>query len=449
MPGNNLLLDTDTRITCPQCRTQFSLGQGFAEQALESVESSSQSALTRVREEARAAADKRAAQLATERAQTFQHEISVLRGHLKQQQDEQQARLDAMTAREAELGMRERAIEVRVQEVAAQRAAELVAGERADFTRRLQESQQRVAALQAVELQLRDERQKLKDEKEALGLEVHRQVDAQLAQREALVRAQEQEKVALEKAELQKRFDDMKEQLAEVKRRSEQGSQQLQGEVLEIELEERLRRTFPLDLIEEVKKGVRGGDVIHRVQSRSAAVAGVLLWETKRAAVWNAQWLSKLKEDMRSCAADVGVLVTMTTATPREWSPGTQFAVVDDVWVVTWPFALQVAELLRIAILDVHKQRVASAGTGEKMEAVYDYVTSPQFAQKLRGVAEAFRSIQRELESEKNQTLQRWARRERQLEAGKVALLGVAGDIQGLSQQELPRLELDSEPPEA
>ena len=272
---------------------------------------------------------------------------------------------------------------MRVQEVAAQRASELVAGERADFTRRLQESQQRVASLQAEQLQLRDERQKLKDEKEALGLEVRRQVDMQLAQREAQVRAQEQERTTFEKAELRKTIEDMKEQLAETRRRAEQGSQQLQGEVLELALEDGLRRAFPLDQIEEVKKGVRGGDVIHRVQSRSAAVAGILLWETKRAAVWNAQWLAKLKEDMRGCKADVGVLVTMTTAIPKEWTAGTQFAVVDDVWVVTWPFALQVAELLRIAMLDVHKQRAASAGKGEKMEAVYDYVTSAQFAQKL------------------------------------------------------------------
>jgi hypothetical protein len=449
MPGTSLLLDTDTRITCPQCRNQFSLEQGFAEQALETVESTSQSALSRLREEARVAADKRADELAAERARTFQHEIGMLRGHLKQQQDENQTRLDAMAAREAELAMRERAIEVRVQEVASQRAADLVAGERAEFAKRLQESQQRVASLQAEQLQLREERQKLKDEKEALALEVRRQVDSQLVQREAMVRAQEQERYALDKAEQQKKLDDMTAQLAEVQRKAEQGSQQMQGEVLELALEEGLRRAFPLDRIDEVKKGVRGGDVIHHVQSRSGAAAGVLLWETKRASAWSPQWLAKLKEDMRGCAADVGVLVTMPTATPKEWTPGTQFGLVDDIWVATWQVALQLAEVLRSSLLDVHKQRLASAGKGEKMEAVYDYVTSPQFAQKLKGVMEAFQRMREELESEKNQTLQRWARREKQLEAGKMALLGVGGDIQGLAQQDLPQLELDPDTPTA
>lgn len=268
-------------------------------------------------------------------------------------------------------------------------------------------------------------------------------MDAQLAQREAHVRQQEHERTALEKAELQKTIADMKEQMAEMQRKAEQGSQQLQGEVLEIAIEEGLRRGFPLDAIEEVKKGQRGGDIIQRVVSRSGAQVGVLLWETKRAAGWSAPWLAKLKDDMRACGADVGVLVTMPGAVPRDWEAGREFGLVDDVWVVTWWYALQLAEVLRAAILDVHKQRVASAGKDQKMEAVYDYVTSPQFAQKLRAVNDAFRRMREELESEKSQTQQRWARREKQLEGGRLALLGIGGEIQGLAHQELPQLELE------
>jgi hypothetical protein len=259
------------------------------------------------------------------------------------------------------------------------------------------------------------------------------------------VRAQEQERSALDKAELQKKLDDVSAQMTEMQRKAEQGSQQLQGEVLELALEEGLRRAFPLDVIEEVKKGQRGGDVVHHVQSRSGAKAGLLLWETKRATVWNAQWLAKLKEDMRAAGADAGVLVTMGNALPKDWAVGTQFGLVDDVWVVTWPVAVQLAEVLRSGLLDVHKQRLASAGKGEKMEAVYDYVTSPQFAQKLKAVLEALQRMREELDAEKNQTLQRWARREKQLEAGKAALLGVGGEIQGLAQQNLPQLELQGD----
>ena len=264
------------------------------------------------------------------------------------------------------------------------------------------------------------------------------------AQREAQVRAQEQERNALDKAELQKKLDDMATQMAEMQRKAEQGSQQLQGEVLELALEEGLRRAFPLDVIEEVKKGQRGGDVIHHVQSRSGAAAGVLLWETKRAAIWSAQWLTKLKDDMRGCSGRCGR--AGHHAHCHAQGMGRQHAVRPRGWRVGGrPGRLPCSWPRRCApgLLDVHKQRVASAGKGEKMEAVYDYVTSPQFAQKLKAVLEAFQRMREELESEKNQTLQRWARREKQLEAGKAALLGVGGDIQGLAQQDLPQLELD------
>jgi hypothetical protein len=204
-----------------------------------------------------------------------------------------------------------------------------------------------------------------------------------------------------------------------------------------------------LDSIEEVKKGVRGGDVIQRVVTRVGQPAGIILWETKRARDWSPQWIAKLKEDMRSCGAEIGVLVTMPTAIPKEWETGQLFALHEEVWVSVWAPALQLAAVLRAALIDVHKQRVASAGKGEHMEAVYDYLTSPQFAHKLKAVYGAFQKMRAELESEKNTTMQRWARREKQLQTGVAELLGVAGDIQGLAQQQLPALEMepDDEPP--
>ena len=387
-----LLLKPEDRVTCPKCEHAFALSEGFARHALETLEAASSAELSRQRDAEREAAERRAQQ------------------------------------REAQ---------VRAQEQ--QRSAQ----EKAELQQRCDESQRQVTLLRNEQVQLRTERQKLKDEKEALALEVSRQVDARLAERESQVRRQEKEQAALDKAELQKKLDDVTARLVDAQRKAEQGSQQLQGEVLEIALEDGLRRAFPLDAIEEVKKGQRGGDVIHRVTARSGAAAGVLLWETKRAQVWNAQWLSKLKDDMRACGADAGVLVVTANAVPREWGAGTQFAIVDDTWVVTWPLALQLGEALRAGLLDVHKQRVASAGKDEKMEAVYDYVTSPQFAQKLKAVFASFQRMHEELESEKSQTLQRWSRREKQLAAGRMALLGVGGDLQGLAQQDLPQLELE------
>jgi hypothetical protein len=474
MSRDALLLAPDTRVTCPNCEQEFSLEQGFAKQALETVAASSTSALGALRDEERAAAERRARQTADEQARAARRQVEDLQRLLQEQGDaharalaemrgltEQsfkpqltamraelaasQARLAAMDQREAALAQREQSIEARVQAAAAARAAQLLAAERQGYEQRLADSQAQLKTLRDEQLALREERQRLADEKDALALEVHRQVDAKLAERVSLVRTQEQERSQLEKAELQKKLDDTKEQLAVTQRRMDQGSQQLQGEVLELAIEDGLRRAFPVDAIEEVKKGARGGDIIQRVTTRTGQVAGVLLWESKRAREWSPAWTAKLKEDMRGCSAEIGVLVSLSTAVPKEWPAGQLFGLHDDVWVTTWSAALQLAQVLRSGLLDLHKQRLISAGKGEKMEAVYDYLTSPQFAQKLKAVYGAFQKMREELDSERSVTLQRWARREKQLQGGVAELLGVAGDLQGLAQQELPALQL--EPP--
>lgn len=474
MSSEPLLLASDTRVTCPNCEREFSLEQGFAKQALESIEASSAKGLAALKEQERTSVEQRAQELADEQARAAHRQVEDLRRLLKEQGEQHakalaevraladqafqpqiaalkeqlsqgQAKLTAVDRRESELAAREKGLEARVQEVAAARAVELVAGERQGYETRLADAQEQLKTLRSEQVALREERQKLKDEKDTLALEVQKQVDAKLVERESRVRIQEQERAALEKAELQKKLNDAVEQLGDARRRMEQGSEQLQGEVLELAIEEALRRAFPLDTIEEVKKGVRGGDVIQRVVTRAGQQAGMILWESKRAKDWSPQWVAKLKADMRSCGAEVGVLITMPTAVPKEWEAGQLFAPHEDVWVTIWTPALQLAAVLRTALLDVYKQRVVSAGKGEHMEAVYDYLTSPQFAQKLKAVYGSFQKMREELESEKNSTLQRWARREKQLQSGMAELLGVAGDIQGLAHQALPALEMESD----
>jgi hypothetical protein len=454
MISDPLLLAPDTRVTCPNCDQEFSLEQGFAKQALETVAASSTSSLTALRDQERTAAERRAQQTAGEQAKTAQRQVEDLRRMLKEQSDANTRALSEVRALTEQAfqpqleAMKEQLAKSQMELFAMdKRAAEVVATERQVYEKRLAESLAQVKSLRDEQLVLREERQRLRDEKDALALEVRKQVDAKLAERESAVRTQEQEHARLEKADLQKKLDDAVGQLAAAQRRMEQGSQQLQGEVLELAIEEGLRRTFPVDVIEEVKKGARGGDIIQRVTSRTGQSAGVLLWESKRAKDWSPAWTTKLKEDMRGCAAEIGILVSLSTAVPREWPPGQLFGLHDDVWVTTWSAALQLAEVLRSGLLDLHKQRLISAGKGEKMEAVYDYLTSPQFAQKLRAVYGAFQKMREELESERSVTMQRWARREKQLQSGLAELLGVAGDIQGLAQQELPALEL--EPPAA
>jgi hypothetical protein len=421
------LLAPDARITCPACEQEFALADGFAKKALEGVEEASAGALATLREEARALAERQAKAIAAETEAAQTKALAEVRALTAQAFAPQIATLKEQLADSQA------------------KTAVSVATAREEYEKRLADQGAQLRALQSEQVALREERQRLQDEKAAMALEVQRQVDARSAERDATVRAQEQERAAYDKAELQKTIADMRTQLVEAQRKADQGSQQLQGEVLELALEEGLRRAFPLDTIEEVKKGQRGGDVLQHVVTRTGQTAGTILWETKRAKDWQAPWVPKLKEDMRASGATVGILMTMPGTLPKDWPAGALFAAYEDVWVTQPSTAVNVAEVLRAGIIDVHRQRAISAGKGEKMEALYDYLTSPQFAQKLKAVYETFKKMREELESEKNVTTQRWARREKQLQAGMTHLLGIGGEIQGLAQQELPMLEMETE----
>lgn len=430
---HHLFLSLETRVTCPKCAARFSLQEGFAQQALEKLEQSTEGALAAVRESERAEASRQAQHIAAQRDKTLRSENAQLQQLLREQGEQHQRLLKGQSEQHARALQEVRSL-----------AEKSLAPQLDALRHELVQSQAKISELRSAEVALRQQKAALEDRAAALEVEVARRVDAQRTELETRVRTQERERAELEKAELRKRLDDVHNQLAEAQRKGQQTSQQLQGEVLELTLQSGLERTFPLDSVEEVKKGARGGDVVHRVATRAGQVAGVLLWEAKRAKDWSGQWVTKLKEDMRGCSADVGILVITGTALPREWEPGQLFGLHEEVWVTSWTTALQLATVLRSGLLDLHKQRLVSANKGEKMEAVYDYLTSSQFAQKLKAVYGAFYRMRQELESEKSQTLQRWARREKQLQSGVAELVGVAGDIQGLAQQDLPLLDIDS-----
>jgi hypothetical protein len=475
-PGAQLLLSPDTTVRCPACEQEFSLEQGFAKKALEHLEEHSRGALAAFENQVKHEVERRAAALAADRQGAAQHQIAQLEQRIEQQSQSHAKALGEMRAlaerdfapqlqalraelaasdqklkalgeREAALTARERELESSVANAARLRADELLAADRQAFEQRLADQNQQLAAMRAQELDLRRAKSALEDRAGELELEIARRLDAGRSELEARIRVQEKERSDLEKAELQKKLDDVNTKLHEAQQKSSQGSQQLQGEVLELALEEQLRQAFPVDAFEEVRKGVRGADVVQRVTTRTLQVAGTILWEAKRAREWGRDWPAKLKQDMRAAGADVGILVT--TVLPAAVPAAHLFGLHEDVWVTSWGAAIPLATALRERVLDVHKQRAISAGKGEKMEALYDYLTSPQFAQKLKAVYSAFQGMQEDLQKERNATEQRLARREKQIAAGMKELLGFAGDVQGLSQQELPQLELEPAPSEA
>ena len=472
-----LLLDPTTRVTCPKCEHEFSLEEGFAKKSLEALEAASEEALSGVREGIAATVRARLEREAKERDAQSREELAALKQQMKERDEQHAAALkemrdlekqnaaaqlermremlaerdeqlkgllaqeQALTKKAQAIEAREKAIQDEIAKEAQSQAEQLAAAARTKLEEEIAEKAKTIQALQAQELELRRERTKLEEDRQALELENQRKFDAQKRELEERIRAGESDKARLREAELQKKLDDATARAAEMQRQLEQGSQQLQGEVLELLLEEQLGAAFPFDAITEVKKGARGGDAVHTVRLRSGQQAGVILWEAKRAQKWSAQWPGKLKEDMREAGAEVGVIVT--TSWPPGWPDGHFFGLHEEVWVTSPSAAIPLAVALRSGLLEAFKARVASANKGEKMEAVYDYLTSPQFAQKLRAVYEAFKTMRSELDSERNAMQQRWKRREKQIELATVQLVGIAGDLQGLAQQELPQLELE------
>jgi len=428
--GGQLLLDPSTRVTCPKCGHEFSLADGFAKKSLEALEQTSLGALATLQEQARSREERRARERASQAEALLRDQLKSLQGMVEAQRRQHAEALDQMRELERQ-GAAER--EAALRATLSDRDAEL--------TRQLQAQQAQIAAFQATELQLRKEREALEARQQQFELEVQRKLDEERVRIAETARVGEAERAKLREADLQKKLDDTLSQLADTQRQLEQGSQQFQGEVLELILEDELAAAFPFDSVSEVKKGVRGADALQRVTTRSGQEAGLILWEAKRAQKWGAQWPAKLKEDMREAGAEVGVIVT--TCFPSDWPDGQSFGLYEDVWVTAAGPSIALATALRSGLLEVFKARLAAANKGEKMEAIYDYLTAPQFAHKLRAVYDAFKKMREELDSERTTMQQRWKRREKQIQVATSQLIAIAGDLQGLAQQDLPQLELE------
>jgi hypothetical protein len=248
----------------------------------------------------------------------------------------------------------------------------------------------------------------------------------------------------LKTAEKDKQLEDMRRQIEDLKRKAEQGSQQTQGEVLELEIESNLRTAFPHDEIIPVPKGMKGGDIIQKVKTTSGQDAGVIIWETKRTKSWSDGWIDKLKDDQRSIAAEFAVIVSQVL--PKGVS---HLAQIDGVWVADFLSFVGIAVALRSHVLQIFQARAVAAGKGEKLDFLYSYLTGTQFKQRVEVIVESFKSMQEDLDKEKRVIQKGWATREQQIARVLVSTVGMYGDIQGIVGASLPKIAaLELEGPE-
>lgn len=410
-----IIIDAFDKVACPHCGEDFVLQDAIAHQLIERYESEYDAMLEDERKQLRetlvADADRAAAKRFGEQLAQLQEQLA--------QSESQQARLKAQALAASEKAAADARRE------SEERAAALQL--------EVQAKEQKLVEYRAAELALRKEKSELEDKQKELALEVQRQVDAERKRIEGAAA----ETYRLRDAEWRKKIDDAQRANEDLKRKLEQGSQQLQGEVLELEIEELLASAFPLDAIEPVRKGARGADVIQTVRLRSGNVCGRIVWETKRAENWSNGWLAKLKDDQQAAGGELAVLVS--TAFPAGIDQ--PMVMYEGVWLVRPELVKALAEALRTVLIESNRQKGIAEGREESMEAVYNYVTSPQFAQKVRAVVEAYQQMRDDLDKEKAAMQRLWKKREGQLERITSNMLGMCGELQGVSQEALPQLD--------
>lgn len=294
----------------------------------------------------------------------------------------------------------------------------------------------KLAEAQKAQAELIKKQRELDDAKREIELTVEKRVQASLLQTRVQAQREIEESYKFKVMEKEHTISAMQKQIEELRRKAEQGSQQLQGEVQELELEALLKNKFLFDRIEPVPKGEFGGDVLHQVFGHGGQQCGTILWESKRTKNWSDGWLSKLREDQRTAKADICVMVSQVLPKDVE-----TFELVDGVWVTHPRSALPVAMVLRQTLLEVAIARQSSEGQQTKMEMVYQYLTGPRFRQRVEAIVEAFSSMQEDLDKERKAIMRQWAKREEQIERVMSATVGMYGDLQGIAGKSLQEIE--------
>ena len=299
-----------------------------------------------------------------------------------------------------------------------------------EFRQKELEFLKQVQAIQAKEAELELELQrKLNTERESLKAQIQKEEAERIS-------IKDQEHV-LKVKELEKQLEDQRKLAEEMRRKAEQGSMQMQGEVQELLLEELLKTSFPFDQISEVGKGVRGADCIQLVRNSLGQEAGKIIYESKRTKDFNQEWIDKLKADMRSQGADIAVIVTQTF--PKELD---RFGEKDGVYICSFQEVKSVALLLRNAILKIHDTKKSQVNKGDKMSFLYDYLTSNEFSEQWKAVGEGFRQMRSSIQKERDAMEKLWKAREKQLEKVLLNAMHIKGSIEGIAGADAIHLDL-------
>lgn len=425
-----------TSITCPNCKHPFVIEEAFAADIEKEMRGKMETEWRKRMESLQAEKNEMAQlrqQVAAERQQVSQD---------RQRQDE-------------ELNSRLQTEKIKLQESMTENIRKDVAADFENKLRMLQEaredSEEKLRTARLKELDFLRKTQELANREQEMEIDLQKRLLQERSQLMEQIRKEESERTNVKETEyqmrqkeLEKQLEDQRKLVEEMRRKAEQGSMQLQGEVQELALEEMLRSTFPFDAISEVGKGVRGADCIQTVRNQYGQECGKIIYESKRTKDFSKDWIEKLKADMRSQGADVAILVTQ--AMPRDME---RFGERDGIWVCTFSEVKSLAYVLRDAVLKVYNSAKSQENKGDKMHLLYHYLTSGEFAEQWSAIREGFRSMKTSIQREREAMEKLWKAREKQLEKVLLNAAHIKGSIEGIAGSDSVDLQLLDDAAEA
>jgi hypothetical protein len=411
---------TEPLITCPHCKTEIKLTESLAAPLIES---------TRKQFEARLVQQDNDIAL---REQSIREKEQLLKASQKNLEEQVRHQVEGQLKKDrARIGEEE----ARKARLALANDLDQKAKQLEDLQEVLKSRDEKLAEAQQAQVEIIKKQRELDDARREMELTIQKRVQEDLAATRAKARKDVEDELNLKVREKDLTITSMQQTIEELKRKAEQGSQQLQGEVQELELEHLLRTKFMFDSIEPVAKGEYGGDALHRVFHGGQAV-GSILWESKRTKNWSDAWLVKLREDQRAAKAEIAIIVSQTLPKGVE-----TFEMVEGVWVTHPRAALPIACILRQSLIDLSMARQVSEGQQTKTEMIYQYLTGARFRQRIEAIVEAFSTMQEDLDKERKVIMKQWAKRQEQIERVMGATVGMYGDLQGIAGKSLQEIE--------
>ena len=393
----------DQTITCPKCGTEIPLSDALTEKMRHQLES--------------------------EVGKEFKEKEKALEEKAKLL-EESQKNMDVQVAKKLE------SEKVKMWEEAKKKASENLDVELKDLKKTNEEKDEQLNKMREEQLELRKEKRAIEEEKKNMKLEIEKKLDAERKQIAEQAKKDASDEMHLKMAEKDKQMDQLRKSLEDAKRKSEQGSMQIQGDVQENDLKMTLQNNFSMDVVEDVPTGIKGADLVQTVNTSFGHKAGIILWESKNTKAWSDDWIKKLKGDQALVKADVCILVSQTLPEGVK-----DFKFQGGVWICSYQSALSLVTALRLHLTELSQVKQSLVGKDEKMELLYHYLAGSEFTNRIENIVSAFTSMQADLDAEKRSMERLWKKRGKEIERVIISTSGMYGDLQGIVGASLPAIK--------